>query len=67
VRDVETALRPYRAGHYPNFVEEPADARAFFDPQTWRRLGEVKATYDPGDLFRGNHHIPAINVRRADR
>jgi FAD/FMN-containing dehydrogenase len=67
VRDVETALRPYRAGHYPNFVEEPADASAFFDPQTWRRLGEVKATYDPGDLFRGNHHIPAINVRRADR
>jgi FAD/FMN-containing dehydrogenase len=67
VRDVEAALLPYRTGHYPNFVEEPADASAFFDPETWRRLGEVKATYDPGDLFRGNHHIPAIHLRKAHR
>ena len=29
---------PYRAGYYPNFVEEPADASAFFDPATWARL-----------------------------
>ena len=30
--DVDAALQPYRAGYYPNFVEEPADASAFFDP-----------------------------------
>ena len=67
VRDVEAAVLPHRAGHYPNFVEEPADASAFFDPETWRRLCEVKATYDPGDLFQGNHHIPTIRVRKASR
>src|SRR3954452_13397173 len=56
--DVDDALRPPRAGHYPNFVEEPADASAFFDPETWGRLRAVKAAYDPADMFAGNHHIP---------
>ena len=55
---VERALLPYAVGHYPNFVEEPADASSFFDPDTWRRLREAKALYDPDDLFKGNHHIP---------
>jgi hypothetical protein len=48
----------HRAGDYPNFVEQPADASAFFDPAAWRRLREVKAIYDPQDLFKGNHHVP---------
>jgi FAD/FMN-containing dehydrogenase len=56
--DVDAAVRPYRAGYYPNFVEEPADASAFFDPATWARLRAVKAAYDPADVFVGNHHIP---------
>jgi FAD/FMN-containing dehydrogenase len=55
---VEAAVERYRAGSYPNFVEEPADASGFFDPETWARLREIKALYDPDDLFRGNHHIP---------
>jgi len=55
---IDEALAPYRAGDYPNFVEEPADPSGFFDPATWRRLREVKALYDPGDLFRANHPIP---------
>jgi FAD/FMN-containing dehydrogenase len=55
---VDQALRPYHVGYYPNFVEEPADASAFFDPETWRRLRQVKALYDPDDVFKGNHHIP---------
>jgi FAD/FMN-containing dehydrogenase len=58
---VERAVRPYRAGDYPNFVEEPADASAFFDPSTWARLREVKALYDPDDLLKGNHHVPPAN------
>ena len=57
--ELAAALAPYRVGYYPSFVEHPADARAFFDADTWARLGRVKATYDPTDLFRGNHHIPA--------
>jgi hypothetical protein len=56
--EVEAAVLPHRAGDYPNFVEEPADASTFFDPETWARLREIKARYDGGDLFVGNHHIP---------
>jgi hypothetical protein len=62
---LERAALPYRAGFYPNFVEEPADASAFFDPETWRRLREVKASYDPDDLFKGNHHIPPADELAA--
>ena len=55
---VGNALRPYRVGDYPNFVEDPADASEFFDGETWARLRDVKAAYDPDDLFKGNHHVP---------
>jgi FAD/FMN-containing dehydrogenase len=55
---IDRALHPYRSGDYPNFVEKPADASAFFDAETWRRLREVKRVHDPADLFKGNHHIP---------
>jgi FAD/FMN-containing dehydrogenase len=48
----------HRVGDYPNFVEKPADASAFFEAETWARLRQVKALYDPDDLFKGNHHIP---------
>ena len=58
VAGVEAAVRPHRAGFYPNFVEQEADASAFFDPATWARLREVKRRYDADDLFAGNHHIP---------
>ena len=51
-------LQPYRGGYYANFVEERADASAFFDPAAWARLRAVKAAYDPADVFVGNHHIP---------
>jgi FAD/FMN-containing dehydrogenase len=55
---LERAVLPWRVGDYPNFVEQPVDASRFFDAATWRRLREVKAEYDPDDLFRGNHRIP---------
>src|SRR4051794_22082317 len=56
--DLDAALRPHRAGYYPNFVEEPADASAFYEAETWARLRAAKAAYDPADMFAGNHHIP---------
>jgi hypothetical protein len=56
--DFDAVMRPHRAGLYPNFVEEPADASAFFAPAVWERLRAVKADYDPVDLFAGNHHVP---------
>jgi FAD/FMN-containing dehydrogenase len=55
---LSAAVAPYRVGDYPNFVEEPVDASAFFDVETWERLRRVKALYDPQDVFKGNHHIP---------
>ena len=58
VADVKSALVPYRAGLYPNFIEQPADASAFFSPETWERLRTIKTGYDADDLFAGNHHIP---------
>ena len=59
---IQEALRPYRVGDYPNFVEEPADASGFFEADTWARLRLVKALYDPSDLFKGNHHIPPTEL-----
>jgi FAD binding domain len=56
--DVDAAVRPHRAGEYANFVETPSDASAFFAPEVWARLREVKRRYDPADLFAGNHHVP---------
>ena len=60
------AVAPYAVGDYPNFVEQPADASAFFEPATWRRLREVKALVDPQDVFKGNHHVPPA-ARAAGR
>lgn len=59
---IQGAVLPYRGGDYPNFVEKPADASEFFDAETWARLREVKQSFDPGDLFKGNHHIPPASV-----
>jgi FAD/FMN-containing dehydrogenase len=60
---VDRAVLPYRTGAYPNLVEEPADASDFFDAGTWSRLREVKAFYDPDDLFKGNHHIAPARAK----
>ncbi len=55
---LDRAVRPFHVGDYANFVMKPTDAGRFFDADTWARLRQVKALYDPSDLFRGNHHIP---------
>jgi hypothetical protein len=55
---LSASVAPHCVGDYPNFVERPTDASAFFDPDTWARLRRVKALYDPQDLFKGNHHVP---------
>jgi hypothetical protein len=67
LESIERAVLPYRSGFYPNFVEEPADASTFFDQDTWRRLVDVKAAYDPDDLFKGNHHIPPVDCSQGAR
>jgi FAD/FMN-containing dehydrogenase len=60
---LSAAVAPHRVGDYPNFVEEPTDASAFFDAETWERLRHVKALYDPQDVFKGNHHVPPAEAR----
>ncbi len=62
LESVERAVLPYRTGDYPKFVMEPADASSFFDADTWARLRQAKALYDPSDLFKGNHHIPPAEL-----
>ncbi|MGE5275133.1 MAG: FAD-binding oxidoreductase [Verrucomicrobiota bacterium] len=53
------ALAPYESGRqYLNFTERPTDPALFYPPAVYRRLREVKAAVDPGDVFRSNHPIP---------
>jgi FAD/FMN-containing dehydrogenase len=57
---VRDAFEPWASGfNYGNFVDVPIDTRSCYPPETFRRLQEVKAHYDPGDLFRANHPIPS--------
>jgi FAD/FMN-containing dehydrogenase len=53
------AMRPYDSGSaYLNFVEEAGfDASRAFSAESWRRLQQVRADYDPDGLFLANHEI----------
>jgi len=52
------ALAPWQSRHgYLNFDDRPGDAERLFPPETYRRLQNSKAAYDPGDLFLANHPI----------
>jgi FAD/FMN-containing dehydrogenase len=56
----KAALAEWDAGRgYLNFEENAADARAFYDEVTHRRLARVRAQVDPREVFRANHRIPA--------
>jgi FAD/FMN-containing dehydrogenase len=54
------AMEPYGSGgRYLNFAERKTDPRTFYGELNYARLKRVKAQYDPANLFRGNHEIPA--------
>src|SRR5581483_11818296 len=59
LRDLDALYRvlaPWDAGaRYLNFTESPVDARVLFPAESYERLCEVKARYDPEGLFRANH------------
>ena len=44
-----------------NFLGDEGEGRVrvAYPGATWDRLAEVKARYDPTDLFRLNQHIPS--------
>lgn len=53
------ALAPYESGSaYSNFAERPVDTATMYGAGAYRRLREIKAAFDPDDLFRSNHPIP---------
>jgi FAD binding domain/Berberine and berberine like len=54
------ALEPHRAGVYINFLDADDDSsrvREAYGDRTYRRLAEVKAEYDPENVFRNNKNI----------
>ena len=55
------ALRPHRAGVYVNFLDSDDDVSRVgeaYGDATFRRLAEVKAKYDPDNVFLNNKNIP---------
>lgn len=52
------ALKPYaHHSNYINALSERVDAQTIYATETYKRLVEVKRTYDPTNLFRFNQNI----------
>jgi FAD/FMN-containing dehydrogenase len=62
IRGLFTALQPYAEGRgtYVNALspDEPDRIRASYSAPKYARLAEVKAAYDPGNVFHHNTNIP---------
>jgi len=58
--DFAAALRQGDSGAYVNFLgnESEGRVREAYPGPTFERLAEIKARYDPTNLFRLNHNIP---------
>lgn len=58
-RDYWTALQPYSiGGAYINFImDEGAESVKSNYGDNYKKLAQIKATYDPGNLFRVNQNI----------
>jgi FAD/FMN-containing dehydrogenase len=60
-RRVLQALQPHRAGSvYVNFIDHddgPKRVQEAYPEQTYRRLAEVNAKYDPDNVFHHNTNI----------
>jgi FAD/FMN-containing dehydrogenase len=52
-------LGPFDSGRrYLNFTESRVDPSVFYADEAYARLRELRAQYDPGELFAANHPIP---------
>jgi FAD/FMN-containing dehydrogenase len=52
-------LAPWDSGRrYLNFVESRVDTRLLFPEESYDRLREIRARYDPRGIFVANHSIP---------
>lgn len=65
VTDFAAALQQGDDRGYVNFMGEDGEARirAAYPGDTWDRLREIKARYDPTNLFRLNQNIPPADGR----
>ena len=54
---LNAALKPFEAGRYMSFCEEPTDFEAAFSTETCDRLRAVKAKQDPDNLFHANQEL----------
>jgi len=66
--DFASALHQNEPGAYVNFLgdESEEQVRAAYPGSTWERLSEIKARYDPTNLFRINHNIrPKTTPKKA--
>ena len=63
VADFAAALRQSDSGAYVNFLGDEGEerVRVAYPGSTWDRLVEVKARYDPDNLFRLNQNIPVLS------
>jgi FAD binding domain/Berberine and berberine like len=62
---VRNALEPWESGvKYASFIDVPIDTQLCYPPETFDRLQEIKARYDPHDLFRANHPVPCPAATR---
>ena len=60
---VAKALEQWDAGvTFANFVDVPTDPRTCYPPETFERLQQVKARYDPHNLFLAAPPIPAVTA-----
>ena len=60
-REFLDALEPHRAGVYVNVLDSDDDTSRVheaYGDTNYRRLAEVKATYDPENVFHNNKNIP---------
>ncbi|MBZ2199149.1 FAD-binding oxidoreductase [Occultella gossypii] len=68
IRDIWRDLAPHVDGAYANFLDTAtaADVEAVYPPDTLRRLRGIKRTYDPGNVFAGNHNITPAPANTAE-
>ena len=64
------ALQPHRAGVYVNFLDSDdgsSRVREAYGDDTYRRLAEVKADYDPENVFHNNKNVEPSTAPQATR
>jgi FAD/FMN-containing dehydrogenase len=59
IHKVAANLRPHATGDsFLNFLGDAARTADAYTEGDYRRLREVKAAYDPDNVFSANHNIP---------